>query len=199
MNNARIPHRETLDYLLKHLVNVSRHEESNKMSKHNIATEWAPFLCHSFIENHEISAGSCIHVLETLLYIYDNKTIINIDSEKDFKHHMEIYNNIIHHNSEYRLEKSPDKWKEHHDTKYLGRSPDKFEKFHIPSVALKRKPRIAKNDSSLYRVSRYVPNTLSLYDNVHSYGENVKDEATILETTTVKNGATRNVENRTKL
>ncbi|KAF2900843.1 hypothetical protein ILUMI_05382 [Ignelater luminosus] len=200
LNNAHIPHRETLDYLLKHLVNVSWHEELNKMSKHNVATEWAPFLCRSFIENHEISAGSCIHVLETLLYIYDNKTIINIDSEKHFKHHMEIYNNIMHRNSKYHLAKSPDKWEEHNDTKYLGRSPDRFEKFHIPSVALKRRPRIVKNDSSLYRASRYVPNnTLSLYDNVHSYAENVKDEATILETTAVKNGAARNVENRTKL
>ncbi|KAB0799280.1 hypothetical protein PPYR_07160 [Photinus pyralis] len=141
---AEIPQRETLDYVLRHLVNVSRHEESNKMSKHNLAVEWGPILARPFVENHEVSVGCSIQVLETLLQIYDSKTAINLDSE----------------------------WNQNVDVR-LGRSPEYTSNQVLPPIAAvaKRRPKVIKNDSSLYRVSKFISNTLSLYDNVQYTGE----------------------------
>ncbi|KAF5271136.1 hypothetical protein FQR65_LT17716 [Abscondita terminalis] len=169
-----VPHRETLDYLLRHLVNVSRHEESNKMSKHNIAVEWGPVICRGFIENYEFSSGCCVQVFETLLQIYDNRTPINIESDQGVE--------------SSRLGRV-------NDVSYLGRSPDKSSNQVLPT-ALKRRQRINKNESSLYRVSKFISNTLSLYDNVQ-YADDTKDEATILDMG--ENKKTKNLEDRTKL
>uniref|UniRef100_A0A1Y1NBQ2 Rho-GAP domain-containing protein n=1 Tax=Photinus pyralis TaxID=7054 RepID=A0A1Y1NBQ2_PHOPY len=167
---AEIPQRETLDYVLRHLVNVSRHEESNKMSKHNLAVEWGPILARPFVENHEVSVGCSIQVLETLLQIYDSKTAINLDSE----------------------------WNQNVDVR-LGRSPEYTSNQVLPPIAAvaKRRPKVIKNDSSLYRVSKFISNTLSLYDNVQYTGE-TRDEANILDDVQVKKSA-KGPEDRTKL
>ncbi|KAF5272807.1 hypothetical protein FQA39_LY07834 [Lamprigera yunnana] len=172
---AEIPYRDTFEYLLRHLINVSWHEESNKMSKHNLAMEWAPIICRSFIENYEVSSGCSVQVLETLLQIYDNKTVINMESD-------------CNQNTESRLGRSGEA--------YLGRSPDKISNQVLPTVS-KRQPKINKNESSLYRVSKFISNTLSLYDNVH-YTEDTKNEATILESTQNKKSP-KSTEDRTKL
>ncbi|KAK4877935.1 hypothetical protein RN001_010441 [Aquatica leii] len=167
---SEIPHRETLDYLLKHLVEVSRHEESNKMSKHNLAVEWAPIICRSFLDNYEFSFGCCVQVFETLLQIYDSNTVINMELDQGIDN---------------RLGRS--------DLSYLGRSPDKSPNQVLPT-AVKRRPKLNKNESSLYRASRIVINTFSLYDNVR-YSDDRKAEATILDETK-KN---KSMEDRTKL
>lgn len=174
---AEIPHRETLDYLLKHLVNVSRHEESNKMSKHNIAVEWGPIISRHFVENHEVSVGCSIQVFETLLQIYDNKTAINLETEWN-------------QNIDVRLGRNVET--------YLGRSPEYTSNQVLPPIAVaKRRPKVTKNESSLYRVSKFLSNTLSLYDNVQSPSD-TKDEATILDDVQVKKSV-KSPEDRTKL
>lgn len=83
---AKIPHRETVEYILNHLVNVTRHEEWNKMSKRRIAEQWAPILCHN--PSNQTADPKYVQLLETLLQIYDTKAVINVDLEKDLKHNI---------------------------------------------------------------------------------------------------------------
>lgn len=86
---ATIPHRETMEYILNHLVNVTRHEDLNKMSKRRMAEEWAPVLCQSVI-NKMATEAKCVQLLEALLQIYDSRAVINVDLEKDLKHNIEV-------------------------------------------------------------------------------------------------------------
>lgn len=90
---AKIPHRETVEYILNHLVNVSRHEEWNKMSKRRIAEEWAPILSHN--PSDQTPDPKYVQLLETLLQIYDTKAVINVDLEKDLKHNIKARNRVI--------------------------------------------------------------------------------------------------------
>lgn len=83
---AKIPHRETVEYILNHLVNVTRHEEWNKMSKRRIAEQWAPILCHN--PSNQTADPKYVRLLETLLQIYDTKAVIHVDLEKDLKHNI---------------------------------------------------------------------------------------------------------------
>lgn len=179
LTSSTVPHRETLEYLFRHLVKITWHEESNKMSKHNVATEWGPVVFRALVENGEAAPESCVRVAETLLQIYDTRTVVNMETERDLKHNLDVYNSIYNNNNERTAEEGR-----------TGRSPEKSNQV-LPPV-FKRKPRILKNDSSLYRVSRYITNTLSLYDNVHY--EDIKDEARVLET-----APRTSMENRTKL
>lgn len=85
---ASIPHRDTVEYILNHLVNVTRHEEWNKMSKRRIAEEWAPILCHH--PSNPTVDPKYVQLLEALLQIYDTRAVINVDLEKDLKHNIEV-------------------------------------------------------------------------------------------------------------
>lgn len=69
-----------------------------------------------------------------------------------------------------------------------------------PQVAVKPRPQVQKNNSSLYRVSKYMPHPPSFYDNVPvCYLENTKDEAKVLDCDKDGDGVKKKSEYTTKL
>lgn len=69
-----------------------------------------------------------------------------------------------------------------------------------PSSQVKPRPQVQKNNSSLYRVSKYMAHPPSFYDNVPaSYLENIKDEAKVLDCDKDGDGVKKKSEHTTKL
>ncbi|XP_025834176.1 uncharacterized protein MAL8P1.12 isoform X2 [Agrilus planipennis] len=196
-------HRETLSYLFKHLVDVSRRKESNSV---NVALTWMPILCKKLINTSDIRLEKCVEVVEYLMEFYDEKSATTDALMENLKNNLKAYTQnqqkygagcvkSLNNNNNSSSSSNNNSSSCESLSKQENNNNNNNNNNNAPSESTVKK-RILKNTSALYRDSKYYNASLhppSIYDTVPptqtglSSKEEARGEAKLLETDANKN------------